>query len=84
MHHIKVQNGNVIFSRKIPSIFLEKERGIAIEIRRTGVLDWRPVREHVTQYGMRNSNTMAIAPTATFLQLATVSHALSLLIKICM
>lgn len=27
-------------------------------------LDWSVVREHVEKYGMRNSNTMAIAPTA--------------------
>lgn len=27
-------------------------------------LDWSVVREYVAQYGMRNSNTMAIAPTA--------------------
>jgi ribonucleoside-diphosphate reductase alpha chain len=28
-------------------------------------IDWKLVREHITRYGMRNSNTMAIAPTAT-------------------
>lgn len=28
-------------------------------------LDWTPVYEHVKTYGMRNSNTMAIAPTAS-------------------
>lgn len=50
---------------------LEKERGVAIDIKRTGSLDWRPVREHVAQYGMRNSNTMAIAPTAT---ISTISN----------
>ena len=27
--------------------------------------DWNHVREHVKRHGMRNSNTMAIAPTAT-------------------
>lgn len=27
--------------------------------------EWRDVRDHIAQYGMRNSNTMAIAPTAT-------------------
>jgi len=27
--------------------------------------DWKTVREHVNSYGIRNSNTMAIAPTAT-------------------
>lgn len=44
---------------------LEQERGMPIEVSRTQTLDWAPVREHVKQYGMRNSNTMAIAPTAT-------------------
>lgn len=44
---------------------LEKERGQKIDIDRTERLDWAPVREHVKKYGMRNSNTMAIAPTAT-------------------
>ena len=28
-------------------------------------LDWKPVRSHISEHGMRNSNTMAIAPTAT-------------------
>lgn len=28
-------------------------------------LDWEPLRESVIKHGMRNSNTMAIAPTAT-------------------
>lgn len=44
---------------------LEQERGMPITTKRTGSLDWSPVREHVSRYGMRNSNTMAIAPTAT-------------------
>ncbi len=44
---------------------LEAERGEEIKLKRGGKLDWTPVREHVKQYGMRNSNTMAIAPTAS-------------------
>jgi len=28
-------------------------------------LDWKKVRGHIKEHGMRNSNTMAIAPTAT-------------------
>ncbi|MHB1163587.1 MAG: ribonucleoside-diphosphate reductase subunit alpha, partial [Minisyncoccota bacterium] len=44
---------------------LEAERGETIDIERGGKLDWTVVREHVKQYGMRNSNTMAIAPTAS-------------------
>ncbi len=44
---------------------LEQERGMPIEVQRKEGLDWAPVREHVKRYGMRNSNVMAIAPTAT-------------------
>lgn len=44
---------------------LEKERGEKIDVPREGKLDWRGVREAVRQHGMRNSNCLAIAPTAT-------------------
>ncbi len=44
---------------------LEQERGEKIDVKRGGKLDWTSVREHVAKYGMRNSNTMAIAPTAS-------------------
>lgn len=44
---------------------LEKERGVKIDVKRRGKLDWKPVRAHVKKHGMRNSNTMAIAPTAS-------------------
>ena len=44
---------------------LAEQRGMEVDVPRTSRLDWRPVREHVSKHGMRNSNTMAIAPTAT-------------------
>jgi ribonucleoside-diphosphate reductase alpha chain len=44
---------------------LAEERGMPVEVSRTSRLDWTPVRKHVAEHGMRNSNTMAIAPTAT-------------------
>lgn len=44
---------------------LEEERGEVIEVTKDGKLDWTPVRESIRAYGMRNSNTMAIAPTAS-------------------
>ena len=44
---------------------LEEERGIPIEVPRGGRLDWTPVREKIATHGMRNSNVLAIAPTAT-------------------
>lgn len=44
---------------------LEKERGVPIK--RFGLVtkDWSVVRDYIKKYGMRNSNTMAVAPTAT-------------------
>ncbi len=44
---------------------LEQERGVPIEVSRKQRLDWRELKDRVKQHGMRNSNTMAIAPTAT-------------------
>jgi ribonucleoside-diphosphate reductase alpha chain len=49
---------------------LEKARGIDIPVSKTGKLDWTPVRASIKQYGMRNSNTMAMAPTATISNIA--------------
>lgn len=49
---------------------LEQERGITIDVPRHETLDWRLVRETVRKYGMRNSNTMANAPTATTANIA--------------
>jgi ribonucleoside-diphosphate reductase alpha chain len=39
----------------------------------TARLDWTPVRAHIKQWGMRNSNTLAIAPTATISNIIGVS-----------
>ncbi len=44
---------------------LERERGQAIEVQRGGRLDWAPLRAKIAAQGMRNSNVLAIAPTAT-------------------
>ncbi|NBD74126.1 ribonucleoside-diphosphate reductase subunit alpha [Patescibacteria group bacterium] len=44
---------------------LESERGLPVDVPRHERLDWTPVRQAIKQHGMRNSNTMAIAPTAT-------------------
>ncbi len=51
---------------------LEQERGMKLDpsAPQDGVLDWTPVRTMVKQYGMRNSNFMAIAPTATISTIA--------------
>jgi ribonucleoside-diphosphate reductase alpha chain len=44
---------------------LEQARGGDLEMDRSRSRDWTPVREAVKKHGMRNSNIMAIAPTAT-------------------
>ena len=49
---------------------LEAERGLRIDVPRHETLDWRLVREAVRKFGMRNSNTMANAPTATTANIA--------------
>ncbi len=49
---------------------LEKERGESIDVDRTSTLDWNFVRQQIKAHGMRNSNTMAIAPTATISNIA--------------
>jgi ribonucleoside-diphosphate reductase alpha chain len=51
---------------------LEKERGVPVEVKRNGKRDWSDVRKHVQEYGMRNSNVMAIAPTATIANISGV------------
>ncbi|HEY8960756.1 MAG TPA: ribonucleoside-diphosphate reductase subunit alpha [Luteolibacter sp.] len=44
---------------------LEDERGKSIDVPRGGKMDWSVVREKIAKHGMRNSNVLAIAPTAT-------------------
>lgn len=44
---------------------LDAERGIRVDVDRSQSMDWQIVRDAVAKHGMRNSNTMAIAPTAT-------------------
>jgi ribonucleoside-diphosphate reductase alpha chain len=44
---------------------LEQERGVPIDVPRTAKMDWAPVRAKIAKQGMRNSNVLAIAPTAT-------------------
>lgn len=44
---------------------LEQERGMPILVDRKSRLDWNGLREKIRHQGMRNSNCLAIAPTAT-------------------
>lgn len=51
---------------------LEKERGVRVDVDRGMSMNWRPVRDAIAKNGMRNSNTMAIAPTATIANITGV------------
>ena len=44
---------------------LAKERGGYVEVDRSATLDWDALRQKIAKDGMRNSNCVAIAPTAT-------------------
>jgi ribonucleoside-diphosphate reductase alpha chain len=44
---------------------LEKERGTPLLVDRVARLDWTALSQRIATQGMRNSNCMAIAPTAT-------------------
>jgi ribonucleoside-diphosphate reductase alpha chain len=44
---------------------LERERGGHVEVDRSSTMDWDALRERIAAHGMRNSNCVAIAPTAT-------------------
>jgi ribonucleoside-diphosphate reductase alpha chain len=44
---------------------VEAARGGYLDMDRSSTLDWASLRDRVVRHGMRNSNTMAIAPTAT-------------------
>jgi len=55
---------------------LEQERGGHLTLDRSSQMDWGPVRESVAKHGLRNSNTMAIAPTATIANIIGVSQSI--------
>jgi ribonucleoside-diphosphate reductase alpha chain len=60
---------------------LEQERGMSVAMDTSASLDWNPVREHVRQHGMRNSNVMAIAPTATISTIIGVTQSIEPMYK---
>jgi len=51
---------------------LEQNRGIELKVDRVSRMDWKGLKTRVRQHGMRNSNTMAIAPTATIANIVGV------------
>ncbi|MBK8638135.1 MAG: ribonucleoside-diphosphate reductase subunit alpha [Chromatiaceae bacterium] len=55
---------------------LETGRGGFLQMDRSQTQDWAALRARVLQVGMRNSNCMAIAPTATISNIAGVSQSI--------
>ncbi len=52
---------------------LRKARGGYVELDDSVTLDWQSLRGRIAQHGMRNSNCVAIAPTATISNIVGVS-----------
>ncbi|HEY0665264.1 MAG TPA: ribonucleoside-diphosphate reductase subunit alpha [Gallionella sp.] len=52
---------------------LRQERGGYVEVDTSVSMDWDALRARIRQYGMRNSNCVAIAPTATISNIIGVS-----------
>jgi ribonucleoside-diphosphate reductase alpha chain len=55
---------------------LEEGRGSKVDMDRSMRLDWSALRERVKTIGMRNSNVMAIAPTATISNICGVAQSI--------
>lgn len=52
---------------------LEKERGMPVKVSRKSRQDWLGLKAKVKKTGLRNSNSQAIAPTATIATIACVT-----------
>ena len=52
---------------------LAEQRGGYVEVDRSTTLDWGLLRGRISEHGMRNSNCVAIAPTATISNIIGVS-----------
>jgi ribonucleoside-diphosphate reductase alpha chain len=52
---------------------LAEQRGGYVEVDLSETLDWKALRERIARHGMRNSNCVAIAPTATISNIIGVS-----------
>jgi ribonucleoside-diphosphate reductase alpha chain len=52
---------------------LREQRGGYVEVDTSTSMDWDALRARIKQYGMRNSNCVAIAPTATISNIIGVS-----------
>ncbi|PVV19806.1 MAG: ribonucleoside-diphosphate reductase subunit alpha [gamma proteobacterium symbiont of Ctena orbiculata] len=55
---------------------LKEQRGDYLQVDASQTLDWDALRDKIKYQGMRNSNTMAIAPTATISNICGVSQSI--------
>jgi ribonucleoside-diphosphate reductase alpha chain len=55
---------------------LQKNRKHELQVDRSSKLDWSALRSRVKSVGMRNSNTLAIAPTATISNICGVTQSI--------
>jgi ribonucleoside-diphosphate reductase alpha chain len=55
---------------------VDRSRGAKVDVDRSYKLDWEKLRARVMTAGMRNSNTMAIAPTATISNICGVAQSI--------
>ncbi len=60
---------------------LEKERGGYLNVDRGSRMDWAVIRDGIKKFGMRNSNVMAIAPTATIANIVGVTASIEPMYK---
>ena len=60
---------------------LERERGTTMPISKESRMDWSVVREAIARHGMRNSNCLALAPTATISNIAGTTPTIEPLYK---
>jgi ribonucleoside-diphosphate reductase alpha chain len=55
---------------------LEAERGGNLDMDRSTTMDWARIRSQIKTHGMRNSNVLAIAPTATISTIIGVTQSI--------
>jgi ribonucleoside-diphosphate reductase alpha chain len=55
---------------------LQNERGMSLRLDQNSTMDWKSLKQISSTYGMRNSQVMAIAPTATISQIIGVSQSI--------
>lgn len=60
---------------------VKQERGGYLEQDQSSSMDWSVVRTSIKKHGMRNSNTMAIAPTATLSNITGITQSIEPMYK---